>query len=339
MFAKRCRSLAAEVAGMQFHLDRAIPIPLAEQIRGQITYAISSELLTAGQALPSVRELSASLGVAPATIARVYRELARQSLVFSKPGAGTFVADIARLDGSVALQASQSTLQQLAEGYVGQAVVLGHNADEIRSALLQSLDHYCPDGQALRARPVLMVGNFLPATESYAREIEGLWHDLNVAVTPVLLGELEANLGQLKTLLSGARLAITVPPRLQRVRTLLEPRYCRVAAVAFRASSETLRRLAAISPTQRVGIVSTYPDFLQTMVENVVAYGLPKTPPACAVLDQADRIEDMLSQIDVLVYASGSEAVCERLPWHVEAIEYRHSPEPDSVNRLRPLLS
>jgi hypothetical protein len=31
--------------------------------------------------------------------------------------------------------------------------------------------------------------------------------------------------------------------------------------------------------------------------------------------------------------------VCERLPWHVEAIEYRHSPEPDSVNRLRPLLS
>ena len=110
---------------MQFHLDRAIPIPLAEQIRGQITYAISSELLTAGQALPSVRELSASLGVAPATVARVYRELARQSLVFSKPGAGTFVADIARLDGSVALQASQSTLQQLAEGYVGQAVVLG----------------------------------------------------------------------------------------------------------------------------------------------------------------------------------------------------------------------
>jgi hypothetical protein len=70
-----------------------------------------------------------------------------------------------------------------------------------------------------------------------------------------------------------------------------------------------------------------------------VVDGLPKTPPACAVLDQADRIEDMLSQIDVLVYASGSEAVCERLPWHVEAIEYRHSPEPDSVNRLRPLLS
>jgi DNA-binding transcriptional regulator YhcF (GntR family) len=324
---------------MEFHLDRTIPIPLVEQIRGQITYAISSGLLAAGQPLPSVRKLAATLTVAPATIAQVYRELAAQSLIFSKPGAGTFVADIAQVDGKTAHQVTHGSLQQLTDGYVRQAVALGNSAEKIRAALLQSLDRHCPDGSVPSGCHVLMVGNFGPATRSYAREIESMWHDLNVTVTPILLEQLEADLDRYDDLIKSVRLAITVPPRLQRVRTLLEPRECPVAAVAFRASPETLRRLAAISPAQRVGILSTYPDFLQTMVENVVAYGLAEAPPMCAVLGQDDRIAEMLSQVDVLVYASGSEAIGERLPDQVGAIEYRHSPEPDSVNRLRPLLS
>jgi len=47
----------------------------------------------------------------------------------------------------------------------------------------------------------------------------------------------------------------------------------------------------------------------------------------------------MLKQIDVLVYASGSEQVLDQLVDHVEAIEFRYAPEADSVNRLRPLIA
>src|SRR5512142_370742 len=87
---------AQRLHGMDFRLDRTIPISLAEQIKGQITYAISYGYLSAGQGLPSVRELSSRLGVAPMTIAQVYRELIQQGLVVTKPGVGTFVADMGR---------------------------------------------------------------------------------------------------------------------------------------------------------------------------------------------------------------------------------------------------
>ncbi len=145
---------------MDFRLDRTISISLAEQIKGQITYAISYGRLSAGQALPSVRELSARLGVAPMTIAHVYRDLAQQGLVITRPGLGTFVADMGRDDASAVRHASADTLQQLADGYVRQAMLLGYNAQAIHAAFRQSLELQRPNGHARR---VLMVGNFPPA--------------------------------------------------------------------------------------------------------------------------------------------------------------------------------
>ncbi len=184
-----------------------------------------------------------------------------------------------------------------------------------------------------------MVGNFAPATTAYARALAELWQDLAVEVTPLLLTELRGDPAAWQELAREARLAVTLPTRLQEVRAVLEPRYCRVAAIAFAISAETRQQLAAIGPGQRVGIVTTYPEFLQTIVDNVAAYALSKTPPICAVLGQDERIREMLAQVDVLVYASGSEAVCEGLPAAVQAFEYRHAPEPDSVNRLRAWLA
>jgi DNA-binding transcriptional MocR family regulator len=51
---------------------------------------------TPGSTLPSVRELVARLGVSPVTVSRALAELARQGLVVTRPGAGTFVAEPTR---------------------------------------------------------------------------------------------------------------------------------------------------------------------------------------------------------------------------------------------------
>jgi DNA-binding transcriptional MocR family regulator len=48
---------------------------------------------TPGSALPSVRALVARLGVSPVTVSRALAELARQGVVVTRPGAGTFVAE------------------------------------------------------------------------------------------------------------------------------------------------------------------------------------------------------------------------------------------------------
>jgi DNA-binding transcriptional MocR family regulator len=63
---------------------------------------IASELrrriarLAAGSLLPSVRELSAEFTASPVTVQRAMAQLAREGLVLSRPGDGTYVAERAR---------------------------------------------------------------------------------------------------------------------------------------------------------------------------------------------------------------------------------------------------
>jgi DNA-binding transcriptional regulator YhcF (GntR family) len=321
---------------LDLHLDRRVPASLTEQIKGQITYAISYGILGRGDPLPSVRELATRLKVAPMTVTHVYQDLAHQGLIVTKSGVGTFVADMARLQESERFQVSQDNLYHIMENCLRQATLLGHTVDEVQSVFLTVVGEY----RAVNStRHVLMVGNFSPATEDYAQQVESILRDLNVRVHSVLLSDLQADLDNALVNFRAARLAITVPTRLQEVRALLEPRRYHVAAIAFRMNAETRRKLGLISRTQRIGIVATYPEFLQTLADEVASYVLLKTPLQCAHLQQTKRIREMLKQIDVLVYASGSEKVLDWLPEHVEAIEFRHAPEVDSVNRLRPLMA
>jgi DNA-binding transcriptional regulator YhcF (GntR family) len=320
---------------MKYKVDRSLPIPVAEQIKGQMAYAIASGILNRGDPLPSVRELAATLQVAPVTISHVYRELSQQGLIVTKPGVGTFVADITCIAENDHLESSQKNLRQTVDNCLRQGLLLGHTVDDIQSMFLALAEQYRSESTVRR---VVMVGNFEPATESYARDIESILHDLNVKVTPVLLRDL-ANPECIPKVFQSAKLVITVPTRLQEVNALLKSQPIRVTAIALRPNPDTRRKLSSIPPGRRIGLVTTYPEFLQTMINEVASYGMLKTPPPCTMIAQEDRVKSLLGKIDVLVYASGSEAVLDWLPPNVEAIELRHAPEPDSVNRLRPLLA
>ena len=320
---------------MRVRLDRTLPIALTEQIKGQIVYGAATGQLTAGERMPSVRELAAQLSVSPMTIAQVYRELAKQGIVVTKQGSGTYVADVAGLGLDGALAGPRNNLCQMVEAWLQQAMLQGYTLDDVRSAFLDRI----AESTSMEARRLWMVGNFRPATEAYAREIEGILASAHVRVRPVLLAELCADLAVFAAELPHIKLVITIPTRHAEVHALLEPYGCRVVAVAFRVSPETRQRLASIGPDERVGIISTYGEFLPTMVEEVGLYCPPGRPPRCVVLGQEEQVAALLADVDVVIYASGSEAILERLPEGVRAIELRHAPEPDSVNRLRLLVA
>ena len=77
---------------MRFELDRSLAVPLGVQLRGKIRYGIACGELRPGERLPSVRELAAQIGIAPMTVASVYRELQEAELLEARGGSGTFVA-------------------------------------------------------------------------------------------------------------------------------------------------------------------------------------------------------------------------------------------------------
>ena len=73
-------------------LDRDLPVALGAQLRGLVEYGITCGEFRPGDRLPSVRELAEEVGVAPMTVAQVYRGLKEAGLIEGRAGSGTFVS-------------------------------------------------------------------------------------------------------------------------------------------------------------------------------------------------------------------------------------------------------
>jgi DNA-binding transcriptional regulator YhcF (GntR family) len=73
------------------HVDPASPVPVFEQLRGQIERMVVVGTLPPGSVLPTIRDLARDLGLARGTVARVYDELARDGIVQTRGRHGTRV--------------------------------------------------------------------------------------------------------------------------------------------------------------------------------------------------------------------------------------------------------
>jgi DNA-binding transcriptional regulator YhcF (GntR family) len=106
-------------------------VSLYEQLRTQIIEQVKSGELIAGTKLPTVRQLATDLGVAPYTVARVYRALEQDGFLQTRGRNGTVVS------GSE--DTAESTLQLAASDYAARARELGIPAADalryVRSAL------------------------------------------------------------------------------------------------------------------------------------------------------------------------------------------------------------
>jgi GntR family transcriptional regulator len=67
-----------------------------DQIVRQIKFAVADGALTAGEMVPSVRELARELAINPNTVARAYRQLQDDGVLEAVRGTGLAVADAAR---------------------------------------------------------------------------------------------------------------------------------------------------------------------------------------------------------------------------------------------------
>ena len=74
-----------------FVIDPRSKAPIYEQLREQLRWQITMGFLAPDEPLPSVRALSAELGINPNTIQKAYREMEQEGLIYSRPGRGNFV--------------------------------------------------------------------------------------------------------------------------------------------------------------------------------------------------------------------------------------------------------
>lgn len=123
-------------------------LPIYRQIMRQIMDAIAGGRLDAGAQLPSHRELSEQLVIAPLTVKKAYDELETLGYIESQRGRGTYVS--ARLPRSArGIQAEH--LSEAARKLLSQAYLAGLRYSDVIQ-LLKQADHSLTTGSESRPR-------------------------------------------------------------------------------------------------------------------------------------------------------------------------------------------
>jgi GntR family transcriptional regulator len=76
----------------RFAIDLHSGVPVYRQLIDQVRSGIASGTLTAGDQLPTVRQLAVDLAINPNTVMRAYRELELGGLLETHQGTGTFIS-------------------------------------------------------------------------------------------------------------------------------------------------------------------------------------------------------------------------------------------------------
>ena len=119
---------------MNIIISNASGKPIYEQIVSQIKQLILSNVLQAGDALPSMRLLAKDLRISVITTKRAYEELEREGFIETIVGKGSFVAS----KNEDFLKEEQL---RLIEGHLHEAVLLARQCSIEESELLPILHH------------------------------------------------------------------------------------------------------------------------------------------------------------------------------------------------------
>lgn len=122
----------------RFALDLHTGVPVYRQLIDQVRAGIASGTLTAGDQLPTVRQLAVDLEINPNTVMRAYRELELGGMLETHQGTGTFISD-KKPEKKSAERDRQ--LGQMAGEFAARAGAAGFTLEELIDRMRELLPH------------------------------------------------------------------------------------------------------------------------------------------------------------------------------------------------------
>jgi DNA-binding transcriptional regulator YhcF (GntR family) len=126
-----------------FRLDPHSGVPVYRQLIDQVQGAVASGTLSAGDQLPTVRQVAVDLTINPNTVSRAYREMEIRGTLDTQQGTGTFIAD-KKIE--VSQIESERQLTQLVTEFASRAGAAGFTLTQ----LIQALRELSPEADSKR---------------------------------------------------------------------------------------------------------------------------------------------------------------------------------------------
>jgi GntR family transcriptional regulator len=120
----------------RFALDLHSGMPVYRQLIDQVRGGMASGSLTAGDQLPTVRQLAVDLAINPNTVMRAYRELELTGLLETHQGTGTFIRS-KKIEKSSAERERQ--LSQIVGEFAARAGAAGFTVEDLMDRLRELL--------------------------------------------------------------------------------------------------------------------------------------------------------------------------------------------------------
>jgi GntR family transcriptional regulator len=122
----------------QLKLDLRSGVPVYRQIIDQVRAGMAAGTLSAGDQLPTVRQLAVDLAINPNTVLRAYRELELGGMLETHQGTGTFISEkkITRNNAE-----RERQLAQLAGEFASRAGAAGFTVEELLDRLRELAPH------------------------------------------------------------------------------------------------------------------------------------------------------------------------------------------------------
>ncbi len=130
-----------------FTVDPHTGVPIYLQLIEQVKRSVALGVLSAGERLPTVKQLAFDLTINPNTVARAYRELERDGIIETNVGRGSFVSSHGASARAATALADVSA--SAIDAAVREAKSLGLKRDRLRDLFKEALDRwFSPNGEA-----------------------------------------------------------------------------------------------------------------------------------------------------------------------------------------------
>ena len=125
---------SANGQGFQLKLDLRSGVPVYRQLIDQVRTGVAAGTLTAGDQLPTVRQLAVDLAINPNTVLRAYRELELGGMLETHQGTGTFISTRKIVKNNAE---RDRQLAQLANEFAARAGAAGFTVEELLDQMLE----------------------------------------------------------------------------------------------------------------------------------------------------------------------------------------------------------
>ena len=279
-----------------FMINKQSAVPLHVQLKEQIRYAIMSGDYHPGSALPSIRELTAQLGIHRNTVHRVYLELQAGGLLSSRAGKGVFVSEtLTETVSAKELNLADALIERCFE----EANTLGIGA----ITLARLIGQRAPAHDARHPSVA-----FVECTQHQSQECaRDLGTAFGIHVHNLLLDDLR-------------RAPAELPPHLQHivtsifhfdeVRELVTPLRRRVHPVTYDLHAATRKVLRELRPDCRLGFICHDANTEEVIGREVATQAPEGTFVGCANLEMPKLALELIGKVDTVILTEPAQAFC-----------------------------